>query len=213
MGCIKRFEMKNKRQQHWEKVYANKAGKQVSWTEQRPETSLKFIEGFHLAKTAAIIDVGGGDSTLVDCLLGYGYEDITVLDVSATALENAKKRLGPQAEKVHWIVSDITNFKPGRTYDVWHDRATFHFLTTKAQIEKYLSIARKCVSHFFTIGTFSNNGPDMCSGLHVKQYSEPMLEAQLQNGFSKIKCITTDHITPFGIRQNFLFCSFRRKET
>jgi Methyltransferase domain len=203
--------MENKRQQHWEKVYANKADKQVSWTEQTPAISLSFIEGFHLPKTAAIIDVGGGDSTLVDYLLQQGYKDITVLDVSATALENAKKRLGPLAKKVTWIATDVTAFKPNRIYDVWHDRATFHFLTTKAQIEKYLSVARKCVSHFLTIGTFSNNGPDMCSGLHVKQYSEASLQTQLHKGFAKIKCITTDHITPFGNKQNFLFCSFRRK--
>lgn len=202
--------MATPKQQHWEKVYTAKEQKQVSWTEEVPETSLEFIHSLQLPKTAAILDVGGGDSHLVDYLLQEGYQDITVLDISLKALEHAQQRLGPLAKKVTWIATDVAAFKPNRKYDVWHDRATFHFLTTKVQIEKYLSIARKCVSHFLTIGTFSNNGPDMCSGLHVKQYSEASLQTQLQNGFAKIKCITTDHITPFGNRQNFLFCSFRR---
>lgn len=177
-----------------------------------PNTSLDFIHSFGLSKKAKIIDVGGGDSKLVDYLLNEGYENITVLDISAQALLKAKKRLGDKADKVHWVVSDITAFKPGTTYDVWHDRATFHFLTSGEQIAKYLDTARHAVSGFLTIGTFSDKGPEKCSGLPIKQYNEEALTAELHNGFDKLRCITEDHKTPFDTTQNFLFCSFRRHQ-
>ncbi|MBL7762155.1 MAG: class I SAM-dependent methyltransferase, partial [Chitinophagaceae bacterium] len=151
------------------------------------------------------------DSKLADFLLDEGFENITVLDISAKALEKAKQRLGDRAVKVNWIVSDITTFQPGTTYDVWHDRATFHFLTTKEQVSKYIDIARKSVTGFLIIGTFSDQGPKKCSGLDIKQYTEETMTAELQNGFEKIRCVTEDHITPFDTKQNFLFCSFRRQ--
>ena len=158
-----------------------------------------------------MIDIGGGDSKLVDFLLDEGFEDITVLDISAKALEKAKQRLGDLADKVKWIVSDITEFEPTTTFDLWHDRATFHFLTNKEQITRYMNTARKAVKGYLTIGTFSDNGPKKCSGLDIKQYNEQTLTAELQNGFDKIRCITEDHITPFNKTQNFLFCSFKRR--
>jgi len=195
---------------HWETVYETKNPDQVSWTQDVPKTSLAFIHSFGLPKTAKIIDIGGGDSKLADFLLDEGFENITVLDISAKALEKVKQRLGDKAGKVHWIVSDITTFQPDTTYDVWHDRATFHFLTTKKQVSKYMDIARKSVAGFLTIGTFSDQGPKKCSGLDIKQYSEETLTAELQNGFEKIRCVTEDHVTPFDTKQNFLFCSFRR---
>jgi uridine phosphorylase len=198
-------------EQHWNKIYSNKQPDEVSWTQEVPETSLDFIHSFELKKTAKIIDVGGGDSKLVDYLLEEGFENITVLDISAKALDKAKKRLGGKAQKVNWIVSDITEFQPDTTFDVWHDRATFHFLTTKQQISKYLATARKAVTSFMTIGTFSAHGPRKCSGLNVEQYSEEKLTAELQNGFEKIRCITEDHKTPFNTTQNFLFCSFKKQ--
>ena len=157
-----------------------------------------------------MIDIGGGDSKLVDFLLDEGFEDITVLDISAKALEKAKQRLGDLADKVKWIVSDITEFEPPTTFDLWHDRATFHFLTNKEQITRYMNTARKAVKGYLTIGTFSDNGRKKCSGLDIKQYNEQTLTAELQNGFDKIRCITEDHITPFNTTQNFLFCSFKR---
>lgn len=197
-------------QKHWDTVYKTKDSHQLGWTQGIPKTSLDFIHSFGLSKTANIIDIGGGDSRLVDYLLDEGFENITVLDISANALEKAKQRLGDQAEKINWIVSDITEFKPVTTFDVWHDRATFHFLTTNNQIAKYVDTARKSVSGFLAIGTFSNNGPEKCSGLPIKQYSEEKLAAELQNGFDKIHCITEDHMTPFDTVQNFLFCSFKR---
>ena len=196
---------------HWDTVYKTKDPNQRSWTEDVPKTSLEFIHSFHLKKSSKIIDVGGGDSKLVDYLLEEGFKNITVLDISEAALDRAKKRLGKKASKINWVISDVTKFNPDSTFDVWHDRATFHFLTTKNQVAKYLHAARRSVKGYLTIGTFSENGPDKCSGLETKQYSEQTLTAELQNGFEKLRCITEDHKTPFDTKQNFLFCSFKRK--
>jgi uncharacterized UPF0146 family protein len=197
---------------HWDHVYETKSPDQVSWTQSVPKTSLEFVNSFGLSKKSKIIDIGGGDSRFVDFLLSEGFEDITVLDISAKALEKAQIRLGSSADKVKWVVSDITRFKPETTYDVWHDRATFHFLTTETQISKYIAIARQAVSKYLTIGTFSENGPQKCSGLDIRQYTEQSLNHELEKGFEKMKCVTEDHVTPFNTTQNFLFCSFRRAE-
>lgn len=202
--------MLNSSPEHWDQVYSTKTPDQVSWTQSVPATSLAFIQSFPIDKKARIIDVGGGDSRLVDYLLQSGYEHVTVLDISAKALERAKLRLGDQAEQVEWMVCDVTKFNPTTTYDVWHDRATFHFLTTAAEIATYLHIARQAVRGFLTIGTFSEQGPTKCSGLSIRQYSEATLTAELAVGFRKLHCITEDHITPFQTQQNFLFCSFQR---
>ncbi|MGZ5242872.1 MAG: class I SAM-dependent methyltransferase [Bacteroidia bacterium] len=204
--------MTTESKQHWENVYQNKQPNEVSWTQEIPQTSLDFIHSFNLPKTAGIIDIGGGDSKLVDYLLAENYENITVLDISEKALERAKKRLGKKAEKVKWIASDITEFKPEENYDLWHDRATFHFLTTPQQVDKYMNIATKAVSGFLTMGTFSDKGPVKCSGLEIKQYTEQTLQDQLHAGFEKIVCIEEDHITPFQTKQNFLFCSFKARK-
>lgn len=198
------------RKAHWEKVYTTKQPHEVSWTQDLPSTSLAFIRGFGLPKAASIIDIGGGDSRLVDCLIEEGYENITVLDISENALERARRRLGDKGKNVKWIVADVTDFHPTDSYDIWHDRATFHFLTTPEQIAAYLDTARQAVNHFMAIGTFSENGPQKCSGLDVRQYSEEELQKQLEAGFRKLKCITEDHVTPFHTTQNFLFCSFAR---
>jgi 2-polyprenyl-3-methyl-5-hydroxy-6-metoxy-1,4-benzoquinol methylase len=203
--------MKLDRTKHWETVYETKNPNQVSWTQEIPKTSLEFIHSFGLEKTAKIIDIGGGDSKLVDYLLTEGFENITVLDISAKALEKAKSRLGEKAKKINWVVSDITEFEPNTTYDIWHDRATFHFLTTNEQVAKYMETARKSVNGYLTIGTFSKNGPNKCSGLEIKQYNEQELTSELENGFEKLKCVTENHLTPFDTTQNFLFCSFRRQ--
>ncbi len=198
------------RKKHWESVYKKNEPDQLSWSQEIPKTSLDFINSFDLDKTSEIIDIGGGDSKLVDYLLEEGYVNITVLDISAKSLDRAKKRLGNKADKINWIVSDITEFEPESNFDIWHDRATFHFLTTADQISKYLNTARKSVNGYLTIGTFSENGPKKCSGLDIKQYSEESLTKELKNGFDKIRCIKEDHTTPFNTKQNFLFCSFKR---
>ena len=203
--------MNNDAKQHWEAVYKTKNSKQVSWTQSIPKTSLNFIHSFGLKKNAKIIDIGGGDSKLVDFLLDESFENITVLDISAKALDKAKQRLGNRANKVNWIVCDVMDYKPNTTYDVWHDRAAFHFLTTQQQITTYIHIASKAVTGYLIIGTFSVDGPKKCSGLEVKQYNEEILTAELQNNFDKIHCIKEDHITPFNTTQNFLFCSFKRR--
>ena len=198
------------RKQHWENVYAHKQPNQVSWAQELPQTSLDFIHSFDLPKTAGIIDIGGGDGKLVDYLLNEGYQDITVLDISEKGINRAKQRLGVRADKVKWIVCDITEFQPATAYDCWHDRATFHFLTASAEVNSYLAAAEKAVTGFMVLGTFSAKGPEKCSGLAVHQYSEEELQRKLEGGFKKIKCITEDHITPFNTVQNFLFCSFKK---
>lgn len=203
------------RKEHWERIYSTKQPSEVSWTQENPKTSLDFIHSFGLPRQASIIDVGGGDGKLVDNLIDEGFEDITVLDISEQALRRAKKRLGEKGKKVNWVVSDITEFRTEKTFDLWHDRATFHFLTTADQITKYLTRAKNAIKDngFLTIATFSENGPTKCSGLEIKQYSEATLQDQLKKGFRKIKCITEDHRTPFNTLQNFLFCSFKRQPT
>ncbi|WP_336964959.1 class I SAM-dependent methyltransferase [Chryseobacterium contaminans] len=195
---------------HWENVYETKNPDQVSWTQKKPQTSLDFINSFGLGKEAKIIDIGGGDSNLVDFLLEEGYENITVLDISVKALEKAKKRLGDNADKVKWIATDIIAFEPTETYDIWHDRAAFHFLTTPEQVSKYIDIARKNITGFMVLGTFSKNGPTKCSGLDIQQYDEESLSKNFNESFEKIECITEDHTTPFETTQNFIFCSFKK---
>lgn len=196
---------------HWENVYETKNPDQVSWTQKKPQTSLDFILSSGLEKDASIIDIGGGDSNFVDFLLEEGYENITVLDISAKSLEKAKKRLGDAAGKVKWIVTDITAFEPTETYDIWHDRAAFHFLTTSEQVSKYIDIAEKNVNNLMILGTFSKNGPTKCSGLDIQQYDEESLSEKFEKSFKKVNCITEDHTTPFDTVQNFVFCSFKKQ--
>ena len=195
---------------HWENVYSTKQPHEVSWTQDIPKTSLEFITGLHLPKDAAIIDIGGGDSNLVDFLLEEGYRNLTVLDISEKALERAKQRLGNKAANVKWIVSDVTVFTPTETYDVWHDRAAFHFLTTHAQVEKYTDIVGIAVKGHLIIGTFSDAGPKKCSGLEIQQYNEQSIEEMFSGSFRKVECTTEDHVTPFNTMQNFIFCRFER---
>jgi 2-polyprenyl-3-methyl-5-hydroxy-6-metoxy-1,4-benzoquinol methylase len=201
----------DERKSHWENVYTTKQPHEVSWTQEVPTTSLKIINSFNLDKSAGIIDIGGGDSNLVDFLLDEGYTNISVLDISSEALERAKKRLGAKADNVKWIESDITEFKPTEQYAVWHDRAAFHFLTTPEQIANYVATAAKAVTGYLAIGTFSENGPKRCSGLDITQYSEEKLENTFTARFKKTDCLTEDHTTPFNTTQNFIFCSFKKR--
>jgi SAM-dependent methyltransferase len=204
--------MKFDRRAHWETIYKTKELKEVSWFQPTPETSLDFFTHFNVPRTAKIIDIGGGDSFLVDHLLDKGYEDISVLDISAAAIERAKQRLGHRASQVKWIVEDAASFIPTEKYDFWHDRAAFHFLTEEQEISNYLATAYENIkpSGVLVIGTFSEQGPRKCSGIEIKQYSETSMSDRLKNFFEKIKCIMVDHHTPFGVIQNFVFCSFRK---
>lgn len=204
------MEKENNRS-HWENIYQTKNPEEVSWTQAIPRISLEFISSFDLSLQSKIIDIGGGDSKLVDHLLALGFTDITVLDISSHALAKAQARLGDKATQVQWIQSDILDFQPDTQYDVWHDRATFHFLTEAEQVQQYVELTRTYVGKYLTIGTFSDSGPLKCSGLPIKQYSEDLLTEELQNGFDKIKCVQEEHITPFQTQQNFLFCSFKKQ--
>src|SRR5665213_229471 len=168
---------------HWERLYKTHSPDQVSWTQSVPQTSLDFIHSSRLSKTAEIIDIGGGDSKLVDHLLDEGFQNITVLDISETAVDKARARLGCKSKLVKWIVCDIIDFWPPESYDLWHDRATFHFLTEEQQVETYMGIAGKAVKKYMVVGTFSESGPEKCSGLPIRQYTEDQLGNQLLKNF------------------------------
>lgn len=199
--------------QHWEKVFATKQQTEVSWFQPYLKTSMEFLELFQLPLTANIIDIGGGDSHLVDALLDKGFKNIWVLDISANALEKAKQRLGDKAKQIHQVVTDITEFIPPIQFDFWHDRAAFHFLTNENAVNKYVSVAEKGIDEngYLVLGTFSENGPAKCSGLNIRQYSETSMSNRFERSFKRIKCIEETHQTPFNTSQSFLFCSFQRK--
>lgn len=194
--------MNNK--EHWQHIYSTKLPKEVSWTEEKPVTSLELIAKFDLPKFAKIIDIGGGDSLLVDFLLHEGYTNITVLDISAAAIDRAKMRLGKNAHRVKWIVSDIKDFTPTESYDLWHDRAAFHFLTEQADMDTYSTLVRTHTKNI-VLGTFSINGPLKCSGLEITQYNEAKFQSIFGEHFKIIECFTLDHTTPFYTTQNFIF--------
>ncbi len=203
------FNKKN----HWENIYETKALETVSWYQPKPETSLNFIQQFNVPTTAKIIDIGGGDSFFVDHLLDLGYENISVLDISQSAINRAKERLGDKAEKVTWLVADAADFHPTEQYDFWHDRAAFHFLTNEKEVRNYIETATKAIAPngILAIGTFSEQGPTKCSGIEIQQYSENSLSHLFSTDFDKVECFTVDHPTPFDTVQNFVFCSFRKK--
>lgn len=203
---------RDKNKDHWDLFYKTKQSKELSWVQTYPAASMYFLNSFKLSKDAAVLDVGGGDSVLADTLLNEGFYNITVLDISAEALERSKKRLGKKAELVKWVVSDVNDFDPVVKYDVWHDRAAFHFLTNSDQVTRYINVMQNATTDNAkaVMGTFSKSGPVKCSGLDVKQYDEQSLGFTMQAFFRKEKCITENHITPFNTSQHFLFCSFQK---
>jgi SAM-dependent methyltransferase len=201
------------RQAHWENVYATKGENQVSWFQQTPAPSLNLIALVGADKNSAIIDIGGGASRLADCLVANGYEDVTVLDLSGAALAAARSRMGDRADRVTWIAADITAWEPSQTYDVWHDRAAFHFLadpTDQAAYVVRLSRALRPDGHAI-IGTFASDGPERCSGLVVSRYDANSLAATLGHGFKLIDSRRHEHITPWGATQKFQFSTFLRQ--
>lgn len=199
--------------EHWEKVFKTKSSDEVSWFQPYPKTSMEFIDLFRLPLDAAILDVGAGDSHFVDALLEKGYTNIHVLDISETALQKAKVRLGDKAKTVNWIVSNITDYQPDILFDFWHDRAAFHFLTSEEAIEKYVSLAERSIrtGGYLILGTFSEEGPSQCSGLDIQKYNKESMSRRFEKAFTRIKCVNEDHITPANAIQRFLFCSFIRK--
>lgn len=198
---------------HWENIYQTKKLTEVSWYQPVPETSLAFFQRFEVPLEASIIDIGGGDSFLTDHLLSLNYKDVSVLDISETAIRRAKQRLGNRANNVTWLIEDISTFKPSKKYAFWHDRAAFHFLTNQTDIFNYVERASQSLNSggILVVGTFSENGPQKCSGIEIHQYSETSLVHTFEKYFENIECLNADHLTPFGTIQNFTFCSFKKR--
>ncbi len=197
---------------HWEKIYTTKAAEAVSWYRPHLETSLALIERAGNGHTAPIIDVGGGESTLVDDLLARGFENITVLDVSRTAIEATRLRLGLAADRVHWLVADITGVElEPSAYAVWHDRAVFHFLTSDDQRAAYVRQAARAVKPggHVIVSTFGPEGPAKCSGLDVVRYDAESLHREFGVRFHLVESSAELHHTPFGTTQQFLYCYCR----
>ena len=204
--------MDNKR--HWEQVYTTKASDSVSWFQEHADQSLRLIHNTRLGKDAAIIDVGGGASRLVDDLVAEGYTDLTVFDLSSTALAVARQRLGKHANIVHWIEGDITRTKfPMNRFDIWHDRAVFHFLTDPADrhayVERVLSSVRP--GGHVIVATFAEDGPEKCSGLPVMRYQPEALHAIFGDTFQLVEHEKEAHHTPFGTVQQFVYCYCRKR--
>ena len=194
---------------HWENVYLTKAPDAVSWYRPHLELSLNLISHVAGEPSASIIDIGGGASTLVDDLLERGYQSLTVMDISPAALTAAKSRLGPVAEKVQWLTADVTRASLAeQAYDVWHDRAVFHFLTAQEDRDRYVSQAIHAVKHggFVIVSTFGPEGPTKCSGLDVSRYDAESLHQQFGRRFRLVESTTELHETPFGTTQQFVYC-------
>ena len=199
-------------QTHWETVYLNKAVEEVSWSRPHLEVSLRLIADSAPSASSAIIDVGGGEATLVDDLVAQGYSDVTVLDISPAAIDVAKSRLGMSAAAVHWITGDITavELEPAR-YDVWHDRAVFHFLTSAGDRAAYVRQIARSVrpGGHVIVATFGPDGPDKCSGLDVVRYDAEHLHGEFGPKFRLLDSVTELHETPWGTPQQFMYCLCR----
>lgn len=200
------------RKTHWENVYTTKGEKEVSWFQESPAPSLELMALAGLSSDAAIVDIGGGASRLVDALVERKFGQITVLDLSAAALDAAKERLGDRGAGVEWVVADVTSWEPSQIYDLWHDRAAFHFLTDTSDRSAYVRHLKKAVRSggHVIIGTFAPDGPERCSGLPILRYDAGTLGAVLGGDFELTDSRRHDHITPWGAVQRFQFSTFRR---
>ena len=202
------------RKEHWESVYKDKSPFEVSWYQKEPVVSLGLIKKLSSRNTDYIIDIGGGASTLSDYLLDDGFKNITVLDLSSNALAYVQKRLGDKSGLVEWKVDDVTNFTPSHKYDLWHDRAVFHFLTDSKDREKYrqvLEASVRCGGHII-IAAFSIGGPIKCSGLEIKQYDTETIREELGKNFTLIDNQFEKHITPAGKEQLFGYYVFTKND-
>ncbi len=197
---------------HWENVYRTKGEREVSWFQETPSISLEFIRSAGATRHSAVVDIGGGASRLVDALVHAGYEAVSVLDLSESALAAAKTRLGQTAAGVTWIVADVVRWKPLQRYDVWHDRAAFHFLTDAADRTAYVECLREALrpGGYAIIATFALDGPERCSGLPVIRYDAASLGKILGGAFNLVETRRHDHHTPMGGTQRFQFSGFRR---
>jgi len=198
---------------HWDNIYTTKDSTQVSWFQQHPELSLQFIKQTGVAKTGQIIDVGGGASTLVDDLLDDGYHNVTVLDISKAALEVASRRLGSRGDFVTWLEADITKANlPSQFFDLWHDRAVFHFLTNPEDRANYVETVQRSVKRggHVIVATFALDGPLRCSGLDIVRYSPDSLHDEFGDSFELVDTTSELHHTPFGTEQKFIYCYCRK---
>lgn len=197
---------------HWQGVYSSKATTAVSWYQETPAPSLDLLRLVGATPDAGIVDIGGGASILTDSLLAQGYRDLSVLDISQASLEASQARIGAAASDVDWIVADVTQWRPTRSYDIWHDRAAFHFLVDEKQQAAYADRLRSALREggHAIIGTFAPDGPEKCSGLTVQRYDAASLGAKLGAGFQLIDSRRYDHVTPWGAVQHFHFGTFRR---
>jgi SAM-dependent methyltransferase len=202
-----------RRREHWEAVYQTRGNTNVSWYQSNPRLSLDLISAFAPTDGGRIIDVGGGASVLVDRLLDFPFEKIAVLDISETALSNARSRLGERARRVEWVTADITAVTSLGTFDIWHDRAVFHFLTEAADREKYVELARRTIPQggHLIIATFADDGPTRCSDLDVCRYSAKTMGAELGESFALVRESREAHTTPWGLSQAFFYGAFRRR--
>lgn len=195
------------REDHWQTVYQTKEEDEVSWFQERPAVSLDLIGRSGFGPEAGLIDVGGGASRLIDHLLAAGWRDLTVLDVAKAALDRSRERLGEQAKQVSWVAADITRWQPERRYDLWHDRAVFHFLTDPADRAAYRAVLARALrpGGQAIIGTFAADGPERCSGLPVCRYDAAALAAEFGPSFRLEEALTHEHATPSGKVQKFQF--------
>jgi 2-polyprenyl-3-methyl-5-hydroxy-6-metoxy-1,4-benzoquinol methylase len=200
------------RGEHWENVYRTKGEREVSWFQETPSLSLELIRSAGATRRSPIVDIGGGASRLVDALVDEGYEAVTVLDLSESALAAAKARLGQAATRVTWIVADVVGWQPRQRYDVWHDRAAFHFLTDAVDRSAYVACLHAALrpGGHAILATFALDGPERCSGLPVVRYDAASLGTVLGDAFSLIETRRHDHHTPMGSTQRFQFSVFRR---
>jgi 2-polyprenyl-3-methyl-5-hydroxy-6-metoxy-1,4-benzoquinol methylase len=200
------------RKAHWETVYSTKGENEVSWFQESPAPSLELIALARPTPLSAIVDIGGGASRLVDSLVADGFGNVTVLDLSEAALASAKARLGDRGQCVHWVTADVTRWNPTQTYDIWHDRAAFHFLTEPSDRDAYVARLKQAITPggHAIIGTFALDGPEKCSGLPVNRYDAASLGEALGSGFELIDTRRHEHATPWNSTQRFQFCVFRR---
>lgn len=198
--------------EHWEQVYSSKSADEVSWFQREPKVSLRLIEKFS-TPSSDVVDIGAGESLLVDQLIGHGYSHLTVMDISAVALEVVRARLGASLDSVNFEVADIRHWQPSQSFDVWHDRAVFHFMNSDEDVDAYVRTAANAVrsNGLIVLGTFAEDGPLQCSGLEVRRYSVERLVEVFSEFFTLVSSESEEHITPWGTTQHFNWVVLRRK--
>ncbi len=201
------------RKQYWDKIYSLRPTEEMGWHQDIPEISLSFVRSAGLPKNISIIDIGAGESSLASHLVEFGSSRLTILDVSEKAVQRSRDQLKDHASKIRWMRTDILEFVPDQQYDLWHDRACFHFLTSDEEVSKYVEITQKAVvpGGYLILGTFSLQGPMKCSGLPIRRYDHRLLRKTFL-GFKLEKFQYLDHITPAGKLQNYIFCLFKAED-